>query len=35
MNSDWLKLAQVSPHTGENAPARTHGVRFVQRPLVV
>jgi hypothetical protein len=35
VNSDGLKLAQVSPHTGESALALARGVRFAQRTLAI
>jgi hypothetical protein len=33
MNSDGLKLAQVSPWTGKRAHARARGGQFAQRTL--
>jgi hypothetical protein len=35
VNSTRLKLAQVSPRTGESAPAHARGVRFAQRTLAI
>ena len=35
MNSDGLKLAQVSPCIGESALASARGVSFAQRTLVI
>jgi hypothetical protein len=35
MNSDGLKLAQVSPCIGESALASARGVSFAQRTLAI